>query len=236
MKIFCTRCGLPKELENSAAGAFVTCASCGNRFNVGGRAPTSSISTTAVIVIAAVVAVPVVVAIIGILAAIAIPNFIRFQARSKQAECKVNLKALVQYERSYFEQHQAYTPVLSALPFFPERGNRYAYFAGPGPQEHRTGPQVEGTGEDTQVDVDQFRLASSHSITQRDLPQTFAGNVFMGLSGSCPNCALVAVCAGNVDNDPGLDVWSVSTDDRVAPDGSPIPAGVPFNDHNDVTD
>ena len=36
----------------------------------------------------------IVVAIIGILAAIAVPNFIRFQARSKQAEAKANLKAL----------------------------------------------------------------------------------------------------------------------------------------------
>ncbi|HEX9605302.1 MAG TPA: prepilin-type N-terminal cleavage/methylation domain-containing protein, partial [Myxococcales bacterium] len=35
----------------------------------------------------------IVVAIIGILAAIAIPNFIKFQARSKQSEAKANLKA-----------------------------------------------------------------------------------------------------------------------------------------------
>ena len=34
----------------------------------------------------------IVVAIIGILAAIAIPNFIKFQARSKQSEAKANLK------------------------------------------------------------------------------------------------------------------------------------------------
>ncbi|WP_414645174.1 type IV pilin protein, partial [Candidatus Deferrimicrobium sp.] len=33
----------------------------------------------------------IVVAIIGILAAIAIPNFLRFQAKSKQSEAKTNL-------------------------------------------------------------------------------------------------------------------------------------------------
>jgi len=35
----------------------------------------------------------IVVAIIGILAAIAIPNFMKFQARTRQAEAKANLKA-----------------------------------------------------------------------------------------------------------------------------------------------
>ncbi|MBI2370572.1 MAG: prepilin-type N-terminal cleavage/methylation domain-containing protein, partial [Deltaproteobacteria bacterium] len=35
----------------------------------------------------------IVVAIIGILAAIAIPNFLRFQAKSKQSEAKTNLAA-----------------------------------------------------------------------------------------------------------------------------------------------
>src|SRR3712207_9241843 len=36
----------------------------------------------------------IVVAIIGILAAIAIPNFIRFQARARQSEANTNLKSL----------------------------------------------------------------------------------------------------------------------------------------------
>ena len=45
----------------------------------------------------------IVVAIIGILAAIAIPNFIKFQARSKQGEAKSNLKSLFtteEYDRA----------------------------------------------------------------------------------------------------------------------------------------
>ena len=43
----------------------------------------------------------IVVAIIGILAAIAIPNFVKFQCRSKQSEAKGNLKALYVAEESY---------------------------------------------------------------------------------------------------------------------------------------
>src|SRR5438105_780558 len=47
--------------------------------------------------------------IVGILAAIAIPNFIKFQARSKQSECKVAVKSAWVAEKSYFAEHDAYT-------------------------------------------------------------------------------------------------------------------------------
>ena len=44
----------------------------------------------------------IVVAIIGILAAIAIPNFIKFQCRSKQSEAKSQLKSMYVAQESYF--------------------------------------------------------------------------------------------------------------------------------------
>jgi type IV pilus assembly protein PilA len=50
----------------------------------------------------------IVVAIIGILAAIAIPNFIKFQCRSKQSEAKGNLKALYVAEESYRAEADLY--------------------------------------------------------------------------------------------------------------------------------
>jgi type IV pilus assembly protein PilA len=50
----------------------------------------------------------IVVAIIGILAAIAIPNFIRFQLRSKAGEGKLNLTALRSTEGSYFGEYGTY--------------------------------------------------------------------------------------------------------------------------------
>ena len=67
----------------------------------------------------------IVVAIIGILAAIAIPNFIKFQARSKQAEPKANLKGLYVAQRSYFAEKDSFSSSLSDIGFIPERGNRY---------------------------------------------------------------------------------------------------------------
>ena len=237
MKLFCSKCGQAKEVEDSARGSIVTCAGCGNRFGVGGQAPGKSNGTTLVlIVVAAVAAVPVVVAIIGILAAIAIPNFIRFQARSKQSECRTNLKALTVAARGYFDEHHQYTPVLSELGFNPERGNRYAYFVGPGTQEDRSKAVATLAPGDTQIGVDLFRYVGSTAITARDVPAKLAGGVAPGVSGTCPDCALVAVCVGTVNNDATLDVWSVSTADRHGPHGEAIPAGVPFNDVNDVSE
>ena len=41
------------------------------------------------------------VAIIGILSAIAIPNFAKFQARSKQTEARVNLRAMFTAQKAF---------------------------------------------------------------------------------------------------------------------------------------
>jgi type IV pilus assembly protein PilA len=50
----------------------------------------------------------IVVAIIGILAAIAIPNFLRFQLKSKTSEGKVNLAAIRTAEEAYLAEFGAY--------------------------------------------------------------------------------------------------------------------------------
>ena len=52
----------------------------------------------------------VVVAIIGILAAIAIPNFVMFQLRSKTAEAKTNLAAIRTAQEGFFAEFGRYVP------------------------------------------------------------------------------------------------------------------------------
>src|SRR5581483_9733545 len=51
----------------------------------------------------------IVVAIIGILAAIAIPNFIKFQARSKQSEAKANMKAMFTAEKAFYQEKDRFS-------------------------------------------------------------------------------------------------------------------------------
>jgi len=50
----------------------------------------------------------IVVAIIGILAAIAIPNFLRFQAKSRTSEAKTNLKAIYIAQNTYYGEFGVY--------------------------------------------------------------------------------------------------------------------------------
>ena len=75
----------------------------------------------------------IVVAIIGILAAIAIPNFLSFQARARQSETKTNLKAIFTSIQSlYAERGQLNCGFCG---WSPESGNRYTYRAHNGTAE-----------------------------------------------------------------------------------------------------
>jgi type IV pilus assembly protein PilA len=55
----------------------------------------------------------IVVAIIGILAAIAIPNFLRFQARAKQSEAKQNLGAIFTAYNTYIADNNTFPSAAS---------------------------------------------------------------------------------------------------------------------------
>jgi type IV pilus assembly protein PilA len=69
----------------------------------------------------------IVVAIIGILAAIAIPNFLKFQAKARQAEAKTNLGGLFTSEESYRAEFSAYTTDLIAVGWGPSGSPKYLY-------------------------------------------------------------------------------------------------------------
>src|SRR5256885_499877 len=70
----------------------------------------------------------IVVAIIAILASIAIPNFLKFQARAKQSEAKANLKAIFTAQKAFFQEKDRFSTMTGEVGFEPERNNRYAYF------------------------------------------------------------------------------------------------------------
>jgi len=73
----------------------------------------------------------IVVAIIGILAAIAIPNFLRFQAKSKQSEAKTNLGGIFTAETAYFAENNGFAN-LGTVSWAPTGTPRYRYTTGGG--------------------------------------------------------------------------------------------------------
>ena len=200
----------------------------------------------------------IVVAIIGILAAIAIPNFVRFQARAKQSEVKGGLKAIFTAERAYFQEKDNYVISFAGIGFSPERGNRFMY---------QTGANVIGTENRSAVDivvpasganlitVDTLKYPNAAAIPAWPaVPAPGAWAVSPGTPGgipgfvnaSCPNagqCAWSTVGAGNIDNDATIDTWWVSGTDANTVAGqcgrdvtdTVAPAGAPQISTNDVT-
>lgn len=62
----------------------------------------------------------VVVAIIGILAAVAIPNYQKYQARSRQSEAKIALSAVYTAEKSFAAESGSFTACLRQAGYVPE--------------------------------------------------------------------------------------------------------------------
>ena len=185
----------------------------------------------------------IVVAIIGILAAIAIPNFIKFQARSKQSEAKANLKASFTAMKAYFQEKDQYSTLVQSIGFIPERNNRFAYFFNSATVvlSDRSGAVETFAGGETGIGVDQFKGYAA--LGYASSPCTGTGLTDAAQWADTAGATQYTVFArGNVDADPDVDHWSVSTGSRSYPatatatctQTGPNAGGEPANDHNDV--
>src|SRR2546422_8912997 len=76
----------------------------------------------------------IVVAIIGILAAIAIPNFMTYQAKARQSEAKVNLGGIFTTATSYFAENNTFSVATGdTLGYKPAGSSKYMlYYGGTG--------------------------------------------------------------------------------------------------------
>jgi type IV pilus assembly protein PilA len=173
------------------------------------------------------------VAIIGVLAAIAIPNFIRFQARSKQSEAKSNLKALFGAEKAFFQEHDRYSSLVVEAGFAPERNNRYAYILdGSHVEDSRLDVTASTTTAATAISADRFKGYADPAV------QTLTCGGSLGISNAAHS--FTGEATGDIDADTTVDVWSISTDSRVGGsdcDGAAnaaIASGEPANDVNDA--
>ncbi len=70
----------------------------------------------------------VVVAIIGVLSAIAIPNFQKYQAKSKMSEAKLQLSAAYTAEQSFFGDYNIYAMCLKYMGYDPSNETTQRYY------------------------------------------------------------------------------------------------------------
>jgi type IV pilus assembly protein PilA len=125
----------------------------------------------------------IVVAIIGILAAIAIPNFLRFQAKSKQSEAKGNLSGIFTGQTAYFGENNRYGN-FSEIAWSPIGTQiRYTYFDGTGTAGFVASPAYPAPA------APWVPAATGLGV----VPATFT-----------------AAAVGNIDTDATLDAWGIN--------------------------
>lgn len=125
----------------------------------------------------------IVVAIIGILAAIAIPNFLKFQARARQSEAKANLKAYFTSAKSHFAATMKWQ--CGTCGWNPEGNYMYNYFIASG-ADFTDGTSGCGSGD-----------GNLGTIEQKD---PVSGGVQGGFTGGA---------VANIDGDGTCDGWSI---------------------------
>lgn len=124
------------------------------------------------------------VVIIAILAAIAIPNFLKFGARSVQSEAKSNLAAIHTAQIAYFGEEGSFGKTFKDIYWEAEGKNRYHY-----------------------------SLGSDHikALLKPDPGETCGTGLFPDPSG-VSKTGFTAHASGNMDNDPYIDGWQINDD------------------------
>ncbi len=121
----------------------------------------------------------IVVAIVGILAAIAIPNFLNYQAKSQQAEAKANLGAVFTNMVAYAAENVAASPnngyvgaSLARVGFATSGSPRYEYTLATGGSLTSVAFTAIATGIAGRVSGDEWTINQAKTLTDLD-PSSF---------------------------------------------------------------
>ena len=109
----------------------------------------------------------VVVAIIGILSAVAIPNFKRYQAKTKTSEAKLQLSAIYSALTSLQSDYDAFATCLEDAGYVAPSGNSHYYalgFAQDNPDARAIVTANGGTCEQTKDGTDQFQFGAGKTV------------------------------------------------------------------------
>lgn len=161
---------------------------------------------------------------------VAVPNlYSRGHSRSRSSEARSNLRGAFAAEKAHFAEFDRYSPYIEEVGFLPELGNRYLYaLAAEGALASR--PPGHSTEQHTGVHSDP-RHGLSDEALEAKVPDALWDEV--GLSGECPKCDITIIAVSNLDKDDDIDLWSISTRDRVI-DGATVVAGTPHQHLDDL--
>jgi type IV pilus assembly protein PilA len=192
----------------------------------------------------------IVVAIVGILAAIAIPAFVKHQAKAKQTEAQANLKAAFTSEKTYFAEHDTFSTDFLLFDFNPERGNRYSYWLSTAPTtwQARSASVMPGGVNFQGIECDCFKIGGDcqpspnrpggFALPTVIYPAAVVGPSDIGVTTGSGGSFIIEA-RGNIDNDATIDVWMLSGGTLVVA-GSPCSvamngvSGTPVNAYDDV--
>jgi type IV pilus assembly protein PilA len=126
----------------------------------------------------------IVVAIIGILAAIAIPNFLKFQAKARQSEVKTALAAVFTAQTAYYAEKATVAASFAQANWAPAGSPKYGY---------AMWNSTEGSS---------VYFADAQGVDD-DCNAAHPGGLWVNFT---------ACGSGNVDNDPTTDNWMIDDD------------------------
>lgn len=153
----------------------------------------------------------VVVAIIGILAAIAVPNYQKFTAKSKQSEAKSNLSALYSAERAFFAEWQTYNTRFSVVGYAPTGMLRYQHgfltdFATLPSNYPATAPSGVAGDSSTLAWCTQGGGAPTNGCNVQTVPVAP-----LALPASTATATtFTAAATGDIDGDASMDTWTMN--------------------------
>lgn len=154
----------------------------------------------------------VVVAIIGILAAIAVPNFQKFTAKSKQTEAKVALLGIYAAEKAFQAEWTIYQGGFGSIGYNPVGVYRYSHGFGGNvalPANYPTGAGTTPTDISTGVAAVCGTVAAPVSgcslVTGPVAPGAVTGTIT-----AAPAATFLAQARGDIDGDATIDVWTMN--------------------------
>lgn len=150
----------------------------------------------------------VVVAIIGILSAIAVPNFKKYQAKSKQSEAKIQLAAVYATEVASNADYDTYATCIGDLGYeTPPKGYYIVGFSADHPAS--TQNVVDRGGQCTSAT---FAISPPTAVVWLKASGVTTSATDLIAIGSTPATAFTAAAAGNISGDgitPFKDRWTI---------------------------